>query len=115
MTVADNMAFSLKLKKAPKTEIASRVDKAAGILGLKPLLGVIRAGFRAVSASASPWGAPSCAIRKSSCSTAAINLDAKLRVAMRARSGLASAPQDHDRHVTHDQIEAMTMAGHRAP
>src|SRR3984893_3176082 len=38
MTVADNMAFSLKLKRAPKAEIAARVDKAAGILGLRALL-----------------------------------------------------------------------------
>src|SRR5579864_2458738 len=38
MTVAENMAFSLKLKRAPKAEIAARVDKAAGILGLRALL-----------------------------------------------------------------------------
>src|SRR5665213_4063605 len=38
MTVADNMAFSLKLKRAPKAEIKARVDKAAGILGLNALL-----------------------------------------------------------------------------
>ena len=38
MTVKDNMAFSLKLRKAPKSEIDSRVGKAADILGLKPLL-----------------------------------------------------------------------------
>ena len=34
MTVADNMAFSMKLRNAPKEEIAERVNKAAGILGL---------------------------------------------------------------------------------
>src|ERR1051325_2119669 len=38
MTVADNMGFSLKLRGAPKAEIDSRVDRAANILGLKPLL-----------------------------------------------------------------------------
>src|ERR687894_420408 len=38
MTVADNMAFSLKLKRAPKTEIAEKVNRAAGILGLAQLL-----------------------------------------------------------------------------
>jgi multiple sugar transport system ATP-binding protein len=38
MTVADNMAFSLKLKRAPKTEIKARVDRAAEILGLGKLL-----------------------------------------------------------------------------
>jgi multiple sugar transport system ATP-binding protein len=39
MTVADNMGFSLKLKKAPKAEITERVGRAAEILGLSPLLG----------------------------------------------------------------------------
>src|ERR687894_1434624 len=38
MSVADNMAFSLKLKSAPKTEIAEKVNRAAGILGLAQLL-----------------------------------------------------------------------------
>ena len=38
MTVADNMAFSLKLKNAPKSEIAAKVNRAAEILGLTPLL-----------------------------------------------------------------------------
>ena len=38
MTVAANMGFSLKLRGAPKTEIDDRVDRAAAILGLKPLL-----------------------------------------------------------------------------
>src|SRR5206468_10769779 len=38
MTVADNMGFSLKLKKAPRSEIETRIAKAADILGLKPLL-----------------------------------------------------------------------------
>src|SRR6478672_10447253 len=38
MTVADNMGFSLKLRRAPKAEIDGRVDRAAAILGLKPLL-----------------------------------------------------------------------------
>ena len=38
MTVADNMGFSLKLRKAPKSEIEARVKRAAEILGLIPLL-----------------------------------------------------------------------------
>src|SRR5215217_7076062 len=38
MSVADNMAFSLKLKRAPKTEIAAKVNRAAAILGLEKLL-----------------------------------------------------------------------------
>src|SRR6202048_542345 len=38
MTVADNMAFSLKLRGAPKAEVESRINRAADILGLGPLL-----------------------------------------------------------------------------
>ena len=69
MTVADNMAFSLKLRGAPKAEIDARVKRAADILGLTVLSTAIRASFPAASASASPWAAPSCAIRRCSCST----------------------------------------------
>ena len=71
-----------------------------------------RAICRAASASASPWAAPSCATRRCSCSTSRCrNLDAKLRVQMRSE-----IKQNHQRlktttvYVTHDQIEAMTMA-----
>ncbi|WP_315986507.1 ABC transporter ATP-binding protein, partial [Microvirga sp. Mcv34] len=38
MNVADNMGFSLKLKKASKSEIATKVERAADVLGLRPLL-----------------------------------------------------------------------------
>jgi len=38
MTVADNMAFSLKLRSAPRAEVETRVQRAADILGLGPLL-----------------------------------------------------------------------------
>ncbi|MDF2810192.1 MAG: sugar transporter ATP-binding protein [Microvirga sp.] len=64
MTVSDDMAFSLKLKKASKGEIASKVGRAADILGLSPLLIAIRANSRVDSVSGLPWGAPSCVTPK---------------------------------------------------
>ena len=70
MTVADNMAFSLKLKRAPKSEINPR--GRPGRRDPRPQASsstAIRASSRAASASASPWAARSCAIRRSSCST----------------------------------------------
>ena len=71
MTVGENMGFSLKLRNASSDEINKRVKRAAEILALSPLLEryPVRASSPAVSASASPWAAPSCAIRRSSCST----------------------------------------------
>jgi ABC-type sugar transport system ATPase subunit len=64
MTVAANMGFSLMLRGAPKGEIAQRVKVAADILGLTPCSTVIRASSPVASASAWPWAAPSCAIRR---------------------------------------------------
>ena len=69
MSVFDNMAYGLKIRKLPRDEIKARVDKAATILELGPLLLASRASCRAGSGSASPWAARSCASRRSSCST----------------------------------------------
>jgi multiple sugar transport system ATP-binding protein len=55
MSVYDNMAFGLKLRKVPKADIKKRVQEAAEIAS--------RASSPAVSASAWPWAAPSCASR----------------------------------------------------
>ena len=70
MTVFDNMAFSLKLAKAPKAvmerEVAARREDPGPGAAAAPLS---RASFPAASASASPWAAPSCATRRCSCST----------------------------------------------
>ena len=67
MTVYDNMAFGLKLRKTPKAEIDRRVKEAADILGLRePARPQAEASSPAASASASPWAAPSCASRPSS-------------------------------------------------
>ena len=69
MTVADNMAFSLKLRKADATVISERVSKAAKILNLEPYLRATRASFPAGSANGSRWVVPSCATPRCSCST----------------------------------------------
>ena len=70
MSVFDNMAYGLKITKVPLGEIKTRVDKAAGILELRPPAGAQAArSCRAASASAWPWAAPSCASRRCSCST----------------------------------------------
>src|SRR5918998_1495881 len=112
MTVADNMAFSLKLKRAPKAEIASKVERAAEILGLTPLLEryprQLSGGQRQrVAMGRAIVRDPQVFLFDEPLS----NLDAKLRVAMRAE-----IKELHQRlttttvYVTHDQIEAMTMA-----
>ena len=69
MTVAANMAFSMKLRGAPQSEIDERVNRAAVILGLTQLLERFPRQFPAASVSASPWVALSCAIRRSFSST----------------------------------------------
>jgi multiple sugar transport system ATP-binding protein len=112
MTVADNMAFSLKLKRAPKAEIAARVDKAAGILGLRALLGryprQLSGGQRQrVAMGRAIVRDPQVFLFDEPLS----NLDAKLRVAMRAEiKDLHQRLKTTTVYVTHDQIEAMTMA-----
>jgi multiple sugar transport system ATP-binding protein len=112
MTVADNMAFSLKLKKAPRTEIESRVARAADILGLKPLLDryprQLSGGQRQrVAMGRAIVRDPQVFLFDEPLS----NLDAKLRVAMRAEiKALHQRLKTTTVYVTHDQIEAMTMA-----
>jgi multiple sugar transport system ATP-binding protein len=112
MTVKDNMAFSLKLRKAPKEEIDSRVGKAADILGLKPLLEryprQLSGGQRQrVAMGRAIVRDPQVFLFDEPLS----NLDAKLRVAMRAEiKALHQRLKTTTVYVTHDQIEAMTMA-----
>jgi multiple sugar transport system ATP-binding protein len=91
MTVADNMAFSLKLRKAPAATIQERVAKAARILNLEPYLKRDPKVFL--------FDEP------------LSNLDAKLRVAMRGEiKALHQRLKTTTVYVTHDQVEAMTMA-----
>ena len=112
MTVADNMAFSLKLRNAPKDEIAARVDKAAQILGLTPLLDryprQLSGGQRQrVAMGRAIVRDPQVFLFDEPLS----NLDAKLRVQMRTEiKELHQRLKTTTIYVTHDQIEAMTMA-----
>ena len=112
MTVADNMAFSLKLRKAPKSEIQERVAKAAGILGLGALLDryprQLSGGQRQrVAMGRAIVRDPQVFLFDEPLS----NLDAKLRVAMRTEiKELHQRLKTTTVYVTHDQIEAMTMA-----
>ena len=112
-TVAENMSFALKLRRTPKAEIARRVGRAAEILDIAPYLDALsRASFPAGSASASRWAARSCAIPQVFLFDEPLsNLDAKLRVQMRAEiKELHQRLKTTTVYVTHDQVEAMTMA-----
>jgi len=90
MTVYENMAFGLKLRKYPKEEIKQRVMEAAEILGIQEMLDRKPKVFL--------FDEP------------LSNLDAKMRVQMRAEiSKLHTRLQATMIYVTHDQVEAMTM------
>jgi multiple sugar transport system ATP-binding protein len=112
MTVAANMGFSLRLRGAPKSEIDERVDRAANILGLKPLLErfprQLSGGQRQrVAMGRAIVRDPQVFLFDEPLS----NLDAKLRVAMRTEiKELHQRLKTTTVYVTHDQIEAMTMA-----
>ncbi len=112
MTVADNMGFSLRLRGAPRREIEARVERAADILGLKPLL----ARFpRQLSGGQRQRVAMGRAIVRDPqvflFDEPLSNLDAKLRVQMRTEiKELHQRLKTTTIYVTHDQIEAMTMA-----
>jgi multiple sugar transport system ATP-binding protein len=112
MTVYDNMAFSLKLAKAPKNVIQERVNRAAGILGLKEFLAryprQLSGGQRQrVAMGRAIVRDPAVFLFDEPLS----NLDAKLRVQMRTEiKELHQRLKTTAVYVTHDQIEAMTMA-----
>ncbi|MFO1415178.1 MAG: sn-glycerol-3-phosphate ABC transporter ATP-binding protein UgpC [Burkholderiales bacterium] len=112
MTVADNMAFSLKLRRADPKMIAERVAQAAKILNLDPYL----ARFpRELSGGQRQRVAMGRAIVRDPkvflFDEPLSNLDAKLRVAMRAEiKALHQRLKTTTVYVTHDQVEAMTMA-----
>jgi multiple sugar transport system ATP-binding protein len=112
MTVRENMAFSLRLAKAPKAVIDARVGRAAQILGLALLLHryprQLSGGQRQrVAMGRAIVRDPQVFLFDEPLS----NLDAKLRVQMRAEiKELHQRLQTTTVYVTHDQIEAMTMA-----
>jgi multiple sugar transport system ATP-binding protein len=111
MTVRDNLAFGLKLRKVAKTEIDKRINEAAGILQLEKLLDrkpkELSGGQRQrVALGRAIVREPAVFLMDEPLS----NLDAKLRVQTRAEIARL-----HQRlgttmvYVTHDQVEAMTM------
>ena len=111
MTVADNLAFGLKLRKLPKQEIKERVQRAARILQIEEFL---KRKPRALSGGQRQRVAMGRAIVREPeaflMDEPLSNLDAKLRVQMRAeihqlqrRLGVTTI------YVTHEQVEAMTM------
>ncbi len=112
MTVYDNMAFGLKLRKMPKDEIDKRVQNAADILGL---LQYLDRKPKALSGGQRQRVALGRAIVRDAkvflMDEPLSNLDAKLRVQMRAELiKLHKRLNTTTIYVTHDQIEAMTMA-----
>ena len=111
-TVGANMAFSLRMRRMAKDEIAARVKNAAEILGLTPYLDRYP---RALSGGQRQRVAMGRAIVRDPAvflfDEPLSNLDAKLRVQMRTEiRELHQRLKTTTVYVTHDQIEAMTMA-----
>jgi len=111
MTVRQNLAFGLRMRKTPKEELSRRVRDAANILGLEQYLdrkpAALSGGQRQrVAMGRAIVREPEVFLMDEPLS----NLDAKLRVSMRA-----SLAELHERlnvttvYVTHDQVEAMTL------
>jgi len=111
MSVYDNMAFSLKLRKLPKDEIDQKVKDAAKTLEIDELLErkpkALSGGQRQrVAMGRAIVRNPQAFLMDEPLS----NLDAKLRVQMRAELGeLHSQLETTTLYVTHDQVEALTM------
>jgi multiple sugar transport system ATP-binding protein len=111
MTVRDNLAFGLKLRKTPKADIEKRVNEAAGLLSLEKLLDrkprELSGGQRQrVALGRAIVREPAVFLMDEPLS----NLDAKLRVETRANiARLHQRLKTTTVYVTHDQVEAMTM------
>ena len=112
MTVAENMAFSLRLRRVPREERRAKVERAAAILGLGELLDRYPAQLSGGQRQRVAMGRaivrdPMVFLFDEPLS----NLDAQLRVQMRTEIGeLHQRLRTTTIYVTHDQIEAMTMA-----
>src|SRR5690349_20530636 len=112
MSVFDNMAYGLRIRGLSKSEIAERVERAAGILELKPLLArtprQLSGGQRQrVAMGRAIVREPAVFLFDEPLS----NLDAKLRVQMRFEiQKLHRRLSTTSLYVTHDQVEAMTLA-----
>ncbi len=112
MSVFDNMAFGLKLRKFPREEIKRRVDEAARILDIHPLL---ERKPKALSGGQRQRVAMGRAIVRNPkvflFDEPLSNLDAKLRVQMRTEiKKVHQTVRTTTVYVTHDQVEAMTLA-----
>lgn len=111
MTVFENMAFGLKLRKTPQAEIQKRVEDAAEMLGLTPLLQRLPKDMsggqrQRVALGRALVRQPKVFLLDEPLS----NLDAKLRGAMRVElKSLQSRLATTMIYVTHDQVEAMTL------
>lgn len=112
MTVYDNMAFGLKLRKYKKDAIKKRVEEAADILGLTDFLDRKPAALSGGQRQRVALGRAIVRDAKVFLMDEPLsNLDAKLRVAMRAEiAKLHRRLNTTTIYVTHDQTEAMTMA-----
>jgi multiple sugar transport system ATP-binding protein len=116
MSVADNIAYGLKLRKMPKDQIQERIKKAADMLELTPLLDrkpkQLSGGQRQrVAMGRAIVREPQVFLMDEPLS----NLDAKLRVQMRAEiSAVVRSLKTTTMYVTHDQTEAMTMGDRMA-
>ena len=113
MSVFDNMAYGLKIQGLGRAEIAARVQRAAGILELAPLL---ERRPRELSGGQRQRVAMGRAIVREPAvflfDEPLSNLDAKLRVQMRGElQALHRRLGTTTLYVTHDQVEAMTLAG----
>jgi multiple sugar transport system ATP-binding protein len=111
LSVYENIAFGLRIKKLPKAEIEKRVANAARVLGLE---GFLQRKPRALSGGQRQRVAMGRAIVREPSAflmdEPLSNLDAKLRVQMRAEiAGLQRELGVTTLYVTHDQVEAMTM------
>jgi len=111
MTIFDNMAYGLKIRGLSREEIRRRVDEAAGMLGLEPMLSrkprQLSGGQRQrVAMGRAIVREPKLFLFDEPLS----NLDAKLRVQMRAEiKRLQRRMRVTSLYVTHDQVEAMTL------
>jgi multiple sugar transport system ATP-binding protein len=111
MTVAENIAFGLKMRKIPKSERSRRVQEIAGILGLTDFLNRKPANLSGGQRQRVAMGRAIVREPKAFLMDEPLsNLDAKLRVQMRAEiSRIQREVQTTTIYVTHDQVEAMTM------
>ena len=111
MTVAQNMGFALRNAKMSKADTASRVQEAARILELEPLLGRKPAKLSGGQRQRVAMGRAIVRQPKVFCMDEPLsNLDAQLRVSTRSQiAGLQRRLGTTTVYVTHDQVEAMTM------